>query len=267
MSDLIDLNTKKPNIFERPISEKLEELAKIDLDDTLLNQFLNKSREYRKAFDTGCHPQKLAAIVTDLKNLEGQINKSLDSNHLDAKFRARPLPRPREPIHRLPHRGIFNTWRGNKVDTLPSPSLRWNGTTSKNRTEPEFKESNQKPGFGFTSTPLGENKVPDLKNPGLNLSEIAEITENSQSQQLVTSIPHLLQGEDLKQEKVTEYLEDPENVKELTKLRDQGFNIYNLFEYARDKIKNLRFEPVYSEEHQGVVPDSLAKKNLNKLPL
>ncbi|KAJ8665500.1 hypothetical protein QAD02_007162 [Eretmocerus hayati] len=123
MLDQIDSERAKKTTSELPISQKLTQLAAIDVNDTLLNQFLNKSKEYREAIGIGSHPQRIAQTVTDLKGIEKEINKTLDSNHLDTKFRGRNFPQPRKLIRRDPGKSIFGTWRDRKCNTPASPII------------------------------------------------------------------------------------------------------------------------------------------------
>ncbi|KAJ8681713.1 hypothetical protein QAD02_017505 [Eretmocerus hayati] len=123
MLDQIDSESAKETISELPIFEKLTQLAAIDVNDTLPNQFLDKSKEYREAIGIVSHPQRIAQIATDLKIIENEINKTLDSQHLDAKFRGPNCSQPREPIRRDSGRSISETWRDRKCNIPAWPSI------------------------------------------------------------------------------------------------------------------------------------------------
>ncbi|KAJ8671856.1 hypothetical protein QAD02_003115 [Eretmocerus hayati] len=119
----IDSESAKKTTSELPISQKLTQLAAIDVNNTLLNQVLNESKEYREAIGIGSHPQRIAQIATELKGIEIEINKTLDSRYLDSKFIGRNCPQPRKPIRRDSGKSIFGTWRDRECTTPASPSI------------------------------------------------------------------------------------------------------------------------------------------------
>ncbi|KAJ8680177.1 hypothetical protein QAD02_015964 [Eretmocerus hayati] len=123
MLDQIDWQSAKKVTSELSISQKFTQLAAIDVNDALFNQFSNKSKEYREAIGIVSHPQRTAQIATDLKSIENEINKTLDSHYLDTKFRGRNCPQPRKLIRRDPGKSIFGTWRDRKCNTPASPII------------------------------------------------------------------------------------------------------------------------------------------------
>ncbi|KAJ8676966.1 hypothetical protein QAD02_012753 [Eretmocerus hayati] len=275
MLDQIDSKSAKKISSELPIPQKLTQLAAIDVNDTIFNQFLNKSKEYREAIGIVSHPQRTAQIATDPNSIENEINKTLDSHYLDAKFRGPNCPQPRKPIRRDLGRSIFGTWRDKKCNTPALPSIseelfpeiepiqlnpaRQNIIKASkfdfpprfsDKTDSENKQIGTKhsksaaaKAIGLMSTHLNEHNLSDPTVPHHNLSPIGE---QNQPQLLAKTIYHLSGNQNLKENRATEYFEDQENVEELTDPRRErynkrGYNYYDVFEFAaRDSGSLIR---------------------------
>ncbi|KAJ8686538.1 hypothetical protein QAD02_022332 [Eretmocerus hayati] len=275
MLDQIDSQSAKKVTSELPISQKFTQLASIDVNDTLFNQFLNESKEYREAIGIVSHPQRTAQISTDPNSIENEINKTLDSHYLDAKFRGPNCPQPCKPIRRDLGRSIFGTWRDRKCNTPALPSIseelsseiepiqlnpaRQNITKASkfdfpprfsDKADSEDKQIGTKhtksagaKAIGSTSTHSNEHYLSDPTVPHHDLSSIGE---QNQPQLLTKTISHLSGNQNLKEKRATEYFEGQENVKGLTDLlkeryNKREYNYYDVFEFAaRDSGSLIR---------------------------
>ncbi|KAJ8665443.1 hypothetical protein QAD02_007105 [Eretmocerus hayati] len=230
----IDSESAKKTISELPISGKLTQLAAIDVNDTLSNQFLNKSKGYREAIGIVSHPQRIAQIATELISIEYEINKTLYSQHLDAKLRGPNCPQPREPIRRDSGRSIFGTWRDRKSHTPALPSISEELSTliepiqlnparqniikaSKFDFPPRFSDKADSEdehtgtkhtksagvkAIGLTSTHLNEH---NLLDPTVAHHDLSPIGEQNQPQLLTKTISHLSGNQNLKEKRASEY--------------------------------------------------------------
>lgn len=254
MSESNDKNSENTTINKNPNS----------IDDNLLNDLYNKTKEFHEALTDKPDPTKAQTLSTQIKNLESQINNSAGRYNLDLKVNKLVVPQTRKSIltkyrSAKPNISEDSVAEVNRFFNAKKVTAEHSDNTELHTQVPKLRildnrvlQINERLDLNFkfdklqlTSTPFSTKKPHNVKKQlQFTIANISPIKEESpNTSNLHISIKELLEKDEslnkINPENIKEFISDKKFIDEITELSNNGLNLQQIFNFAKRKVANF----------------------------